>query len=66
MATEEMSQNQRPEEHVVSRSTGKQSGARNWYVIHTYSGYEDQVSQNLRLTVVHLVVLMSQIELSLE
>jgi transcriptional antiterminator NusG len=31
----------------VSRSTGKQSGARNWYVIHTYSGYEDQVSQNL-------------------
>ena len=48
MATEEMSQNQQPEEHVVSRSTGKQSGARNWYVIHTYSGYEDQVSQNLR------------------
>ena len=34
-------------ERSVSRSTGKQSGERNWYVIHTYSGYEDQVSQNL-------------------
>ena len=30
------------------KSTGKQSGERNWYVIHTYSGYEDQVAQNLR------------------
>lgn len=26
----------------------KQSGERNWYVIHTYAGYEDQVSDNLR------------------
>jgi transcriptional antiterminator NusG len=25
----------------------KQSGERNWYVIHTYSGYEDQVADNL-------------------
>ena len=33
---------------AVARSTGKQSGSRNWYVIHTYSGYEDQVDQNLR------------------
>ncbi|MBU6389383.1 transcription termination/antitermination protein NusG [Patescibacteria group bacterium] len=33
---------------VINRSTGKQSGERNWYVIHTYSGYEDQVAQNLR------------------
>ncbi len=31
----------------VARSTGKQSGARNWYVIHTYAGYEDQVAQNI-------------------
>jgi len=29
------------------RSTGKQSGARNWYVIHTYAGYEDQVAQSI-------------------
>ncbi|HSI20540.1 MAG TPA: transcription termination/antitermination protein NusG [Verrucomicrobiae bacterium] len=30
------------------RSSGKQSGERNWYVIHTYAGYEDQVAQSLR------------------
>ncbi|OGD63203.1 transcription termination/antitermination protein NusG [Candidatus Berkelbacteria bacterium RIFOXYA2_FULL_43_10] len=28
--------------------TTKQSGERNWYVIHTYSGYEDQVSDSLK------------------
>lgn len=33
---------------IVSRSTGKQSGERNWYVIHTYSGYEDQVAENIK------------------
>lgn len=33
---------------VLARSTGKQSGGRSWYVIHTYSGYEDQVESNLR------------------
>lgn len=32
----------------LAKSTGKQSGERNWYVIHTYAGYEDQVAQNLR------------------
>lgn len=32
----------------LHKSTGKQSGARNWYVIHTYAGYEDQVAQSLR------------------
>lgn len=31
-----------------SASGGKQSGQRGWYVIHTYSGYEDQVAANLR------------------
>lgn len=36
------------DEAALPRSSGKQSGARNWYVIHTYSGYEDQVEQNLR------------------
>ena len=28
--------------------TFKQSGERNWYVIHTYSGYEEQVSDSLK------------------
>lgn len=28
--------------------TFKQSGERNWYVIHTYSGYEEQVADSLR------------------
>jgi transcriptional antiterminator NusG len=28
--------------------TLKQSGERNWYVIHTYSGYEDQVADSLK------------------
>ena len=32
----------------LHKSSGKQSGARNWYVIHTYAGYEDQVAQSLR------------------
>jgi transcriptional antiterminator NusG len=32
----------------IGRSTGKQSGERNWYVIHTYAGYEDQVAQSLK------------------
>jgi len=26
----------------------KQAGERGWYVIHTYTGYEDQVAENLR------------------
>lgn len=26
----------------------RQTGERNWYVIHTYSGYEDKVAENLR------------------
>lgn len=26
----------------------KQTGQRGWYVIHTYSGYEDQVAENLK------------------
>ncbi len=37
-----------PEEtQLLRRSSGKQSGERNWYIIHTYAGYEDQVAQNL-------------------
>ncbi|MFA6492975.1 MAG: transcription termination/antitermination protein NusG [Patescibacteria group bacterium] len=28
--------------------TQKQTGERGWYVIHTYSGYEEQVAENLK------------------
>lgn len=40
-------QNQANEE-ILGKSVGKQSGARSWYVVHTYSGYEDQVAENLK------------------
>jgi hypothetical protein len=40
-------QEDQPTESVF-KLTGKQSGERNWYVIHTYSGYEDQVAANLK------------------
>ena len=33
---------------TIGRSTGKQSGERNWYVVHTYSGFEEQVAEALR------------------
>jgi transcriptional antiterminator NusG len=36
------------EQAKILKPSSKQSGERNWYVIHTYSGYEDQVAQNLR------------------
>ena len=48
MSAEEQQNIAEPKERAAARSTGKQSGERNWYVIHTYSGYEDQVAQNLR------------------
>jgi transcriptional antiterminator NusG len=51
MDSEEQINPEQQEEHTeraASRSTSKQSGDHNWYVIHTYSGYEDQVAQNLR------------------
>lgn len=32
----------------TSFRTFKQAGERGWYVIHTYTGYEDQVAENLR------------------
>lgn len=32
----------------IGRSTGRQSGQRNWYVIHTYSGFEEQVAESLK------------------
>jgi transcription termination/antitermination protein NusG len=39
---------EQPTSHLLRRSSGKQDGARNWYVIHTYAGYEDQVAMNIR------------------
>lgn len=47
MSTEEQQSLQGEQKTGLSRSSGKQSGERNWYVIHTYSGYEDQVAENL-------------------
>ena len=39
-----------PKSSLTSKKflTLKQSGERNWYVIHTYSGYEEQVSDSLK------------------
>lgn len=41
-----------PEQPIASPKrkllTLKQSGERNWYVIHTYSGYEEQVADSLK------------------
>jgi len=36
------------ERRTRSLLTSKQEGKRGWYVIHTYTGYEDQVAENLR------------------
>lgn len=48
LAQTEESDDDQEKNTIVSRSTGKQSGERNWYVIHTYSGYEDQVAENIK------------------
>lgn len=48
MPSEQHPGTEEQKERTIGRSAGKQSGERNWYVIHTYSGYEDQVAQNLR------------------
>jgi len=37
--------NQKPEPQIKAQ---KQEGKRGWYVIHTYSGYEDQVADSLK------------------
>ena len=37
------------QEKITSKiQTQKQTGQRGWYVIHTYSGYEEQVAENLK------------------
>ena len=38
---------EKEEEEQKSLQTQKQTGHRGWYVIHTYSGYEEQVADNL-------------------
>jgi len=37
-----------PSEGAKKFLTMKQTGERNWYVIHTYSGYEEQVGESLK------------------
>lgn len=32
----------------MAHSVGKQSGVRNWYAVHTYAGYEEQVEESLK------------------
>ena len=34
-------------ESKFAHSVGKQAGQRNWYAIHTYAGYEEQVAESL-------------------
>jgi transcriptional antiterminator NusG len=46
--TEEATPNVEEKRERKKFLTLKQSGERNWYVIHTYSGYEDQVSESLK------------------
>jgi len=36
------------EKDSQKQQTQKQTGKRGWYVIHTYSGYEEQVAENLK------------------
>lgn len=42
---QETSKNESPKKRLL---TLKQSGERNWYVIHTYAGYEEQVADSLK------------------
>lgn len=39
---------EKEEEEEGILKTQKQTGERGWYVIHTYSGYEEQVAENLK------------------
>lgn len=39
---------QEEEKKGILSGGNRQTGERNWYVIHTYSGYEDQVTDSLR------------------
>ncbi len=39
---------EKEEKEQQNLQTQKQTGERGWYVIHTYSGYEEQVAENLK------------------
>lgn len=43
----EKPEKEKPEKKTILQ-TQKQTGERGWYVIHTYSGYEEQVAENLK------------------
>ncbi|MEI6040375.1 MAG: transcription termination/antitermination protein NusG [Candidatus Berkelbacteria bacterium] len=46
--TEDAAQDTLEEDDEYKLLTQKQSGLKGWYVIHTYSGYEEQVAENLK------------------
>ena len=46
-STREQAQEQEEKDQRILK-TQKQTGQRGWYVIHTYSGYEEQVAENLK------------------
>ena len=46
--TEDISEKNEENDEDKDLKTQKQTGERGWYVIHTYSGYEEQVAENLK------------------
>lgn len=46
--TEDAAQDNKEDDDVAKLLTQKQTGECGWYVIHTYSGYEEQVAENLK------------------
>jgi len=49
LAKEDLTKEEKAEmEDEELAKSQKQSGQRGWYVIHTYSGYEEQVAENLK------------------
>ncbi|MEK7143098.1 MAG: transcription termination/antitermination protein NusG [Patescibacteria group bacterium] len=50
MSTQDIRQlaKEQEEKDVEKLNLQKQAGKRGWYVIHTYSGYEEQVAENLK------------------
>lgn len=45
---EEQEESKEGTSEKIILKTQKQTGERGWYVIHTYSGYEEQVAENLK------------------
>ncbi len=49
MTKEEVDKEKKKLQQIVANSkTQKQTGRRGWYVVHTYTGYEDQVGDSLK------------------